>query len=221
MRAAICVTATLIAGLTWTGAATLTVVSGGALGVSSAEAASFYTRKRVGGRWITGHFAKGGSGTSSHGRRHAASRRSHRSRSYAGRHETPQAASRAEPTAKPAPRPSTVTTTGTLAALPPIGEPSTVSLVERDPRLSKLKDALQVRAREIAVKEPPPASPNSGGAAPSASAPQPKSVSFDFESGLKTTVFEGNVAVREPFDTAAMKTLASRPPAGTASTKAP
>ena len=40
---------------------------------------------------------------------------------------------------------------------------------------------------------------------------EPKSVSYDFETGIKTTVFENSV-VREPFDVAALRTIAGRVP---------
>jgi len=41
-------------------------------------------------------------------------------------------------------------------------------------------------------------------------------VSFDFETGVKTTVFVDNTNVEQPFDPAAMKGLAAdRAPSGT------
>ena len=40
----------------------------------------------------------------------------------------------------------------------------------------------------------------------------PRSVLLDFQTGLKTTQFEGDIVVREPFDVSAMRAIASPPP---------
>jgi hypothetical protein len=76
-------------------------------------------------------------------------------------------------------------------------------------RRDQLRQALEARAQAIAV-----AGPESTGSLPPAAAAetQPRSVSFDFESGLKTTTFPDRI-VREGFDVAAAKTLASPPAA--------
>lgn len=83
-------------------------------------------------------------------------------------------------------------------------------------RRAKLRQALEARAQAIAVAQIDTtgslaaALPASGAAAPAIA--QPRSVSFDFESGLKTTTFPGDRIVREGFDVAAAKALASTPP---------
>jgi hypothetical protein len=45
-------------------------------------------------------------------------------------------------------------------------------------------------------------------------APEPQSVSLDFKSGMKTTLFSDGSTVTEPFDTAALKGLAAAPAEG-------
>ena len=58
-----------------------------------------------------------------------------------------------------------------------------------------------------------PVAPAAASATPARVAPlEPKSVSYDFERGIKTTVYESSV-VREPFDPAAAKALGARLPA--------
>lgn len=82
------------------------------------------------------------------------------------------------------------------------------SQVEADPaqegaRRDLLQRALESRAQQIALMQPAPR-PEPG--------VQPRSVSFDFESGLKTTTFPDARIVREGFDVAAARALASPPP---------
>ena len=205
----------------------------GPLVIHEAEAASFYTRKRVNGVWVTGQFAKGGSAYSS--RRHRG----------AGR--TRLAMATAAPKAYPLP-PASVPETPVRG-----GGPETTSSVPRvfasltepfpeptlaDERLIRLKEALTAHAtvlvartaepdgpRTASLAGPAEASPERGrdaGSAPSnpgegtpkpvAPALAPRSVSYDFETGIKTTVFATSV-VREPFDVAAMRALTPRVPA--------
>jgi hypothetical protein len=114
--------------------------------------------------------------------------------------------------------------------------PATASLEGGDARLARLRSALEVRAQELASSPAPvsarftsatdaavtatapvpvpvaPARPETAAAnAPEPARPaaplEPKSVSFDFETGVKTTTFSNSV-VREPFDVAALKRLA-------------
>lgn len=74
-------------------------------------------------------------------------------------------------------------------------------------RRDQLRHALEARAQSIAIAQPE----TTGSLAPArASETQPRSVSFDFESGLKTTTFPDRI-VREGFDVAAAKVLASTP----------
>jgi hypothetical protein len=92
------------------------------------------------------------------------------------------------------------------------------SQANEEERRARLRQALEVRAQEIAVAHlettgslAAPGTPASGPAARPTDT-QPRSVSFDFESGLKTTTFPGDRIVREGFDVTAGKALASTPP---------
>ncbi len=213
----------------------------GPLAFGEAEAASFYTRKRVNGVWITGQFPKGGAGSASRRFRRVA--------------RAPVVVDDEPETAPLPPVPSVeglVRDAGrsdgpeTTAAIPrtvaSLAEPFPDPAIP-DERLARLKEALTahatilvarpsepepaksaalpalVGAAEAAPARPPvlaasPAAPAPGIAAPSPapSGLAPRSVSYDFETGIKTTVFENSV-VREPFDVAAMKALTPRPAA--------
>ena len=87
----------------------------------------------------------------------------------------------------------------------PLISPAANARVVSDPeadRLGKLRQALQARAsaltagRFVEVARP---------------APEPQSVSLDFKSGMKTTLFSDGTTVTEPFDTTALKGLAAAP----------
>jgi len=91
--------------------------------------------------------------------------------------------------------------------------------VNEEEHRAKLQRALEAKAQQIALAR---SSETTGSLTQLASAQntdrvplpnaQPRSVSFDFESGLKTTVYPGDLVVREGFDLAAAKTLAAAPP---------
>jgi hypothetical protein len=92
--------------------------------------------------------------------------------------------------------------------------------VNEDERRSQLQHALEARAQQIATARSaettgslPQNASTSGGA--NVAPVQPRSVSFDFESGLKTTVYPGDRVVREGFDVAAARNLAATPPSET------
>jgi hypothetical protein len=70
--------------------------------------------------------------------------------------------------------------------------------------LARLRDALQVRAKTWTM---------AGAALQSDARPELQYVSLDSQTGMKTSVFEGGVSSREPFDASAMKDLASPAPA--------
>jgi hypothetical protein len=268
MRMSMCVRAAVTAGIALGGYMASSTITFGIVGVSSAEAAQFYTRKRINGRWVTGQFPKSGRTMRSSRTRHVASLRTGRrpvievpaSATLAAlppeirRDAIPQETRRAEPVSASMP-----TTTGTLADRKPVAglpdveaalvtaavgpvPPADESGIAAEERVLKLRRALQARADELKVKsesapasvpaalalQPTPAaasvpeatsgplSTNSVAAAPVPSpaplgrvkvAPLvPRSVSYDFETGIKTTVFESSV-VREPFDRAAMRGL--------------
>jgi hypothetical protein len=84
---------------------------------------------------------------------------------------------------------------------PPLVAPSD------EQRLSKLREALQARANSLA---------NGGSGTPAPlmrPAPEPQSVTFDFKSGVKTTIFADGTIVEDAFDVAAVRGMASTPPA--------
>ena len=80
--------------------------------------------------------------------------------------------------------------------------------------LLELEDALHAHARNLASNsEPASGAPSSAAGLsstrPGPAEPEPQAVLFDFQSGVKTTVFTDRSKVEEPFDTASMKGLAS------------
>jgi hypothetical protein len=183
-------------------------------GIASAEAKEYYTRKRVRGRWITGRFT----------RRHSAiAPRDVGSDTRSPAHRSVQ--DDPVPTT-PAPKPNAAAEqrTKTEAAVPvgtaQPGTPAALSEaapVARDERLLNLQAALHAHARNLATSTEPSSSalPAPGGLnlpRPVRSAPEPKAVSFDFHSGVKTTVFTDGTRVEERFDPASVKGLAGDHP---------
>jgi hypothetical protein len=173
------------------------------VGVSPAEAKAYYTRKRVNGRWVTGRFAK----RSGDVQRIATepldapsikisavepALTSHTS-SALGRHSEPDA---------PAKRPGSPSATAAVAQAPlvsPLANAPLVPAPEAE-HLGKLRQALQARATALTTDS-----------IVARAAPEAQSVSLDFRSGIKTTLFSDGTIVTEPFDTAALKGLAAAP----------
>lgn len=88
---------------------------------------------------------------------------------------------------------------------PGLHEPPLVSPSDEQ-RLSKLREALQARASSLA---------NGGGSGTGLAVrpiPEPQSVTFDFKSGVKTTIFADGTIVEDTFDVAAVRGMASIPP---------
>jgi hypothetical protein len=174
-------------------------------GIKRAEASGFYTRRRVNGVWVTGAFPKS---------EVDAELRGVRARTEAGPAAPPAPRGPSRPRTRQATRPAEparpVQPVASKAALRagspmaelPAGPPaadatastSAAPATAEDHRL-RLQQALERRAREMAEPGPKP--------------PEPRSVSFDFETGLKTIVFEGDRVVREPFDPDRVRALAS------------
>jgi hypothetical protein len=187
-------------------------------GVSSAEAKPFYTRKRVNGRWITGRFPKRNATYASASKQaepspapKPAAKATAASTTAAAASAAPVTASRPQPTVQPAqPLPTTPaapaaphpTASAQIPAARPIVSAALVPAPEEQ-RLTKLRQALQARANALTTGSIP-ADPRP--------APEPQSVSLDFKSGMKTTVFSDGTTVKEPFDVAAMKGLAATAP---------
>jgi hypothetical protein len=166
------------------------------LGVAPAEAKAFFTRKRVHGKWITGRFVKHHAVT-----RHAATPNS---RAKVARVEQPMpmtSAPRAEqeraadlniPTGAPPDALALRATLDTPAA--------------SDQRLVRLQEALRVRALKLAEgDEQRPATTGSIGRAK-----VPRSVGFDFETGVKTTSYADGTKTDEPFDASVEQRLLPR-----------
>lgn len=199
MRAKAFVRATIVVGLTVGSALDFGSSMVPFSGASPAEAKGFYTRKRVNGEWITGEFAK-------RGRSVATYRNRTRRVATNARVITAAAAWTAADlaTAMPVPRPADPSSPATREAM--LSPPA-------DQRLLKLQHALQARAREFVT-------------APSLNLPHrdtqadPTSVSFDFQSGLKTTTY-GSTIVMEGFDVAAAKALVSPRPSDGAAVQVP
>ncbi len=189
----------------------------GLIGAGAAEAKEYYTKKRVNGRWITGRFQKrGASGHSASEARMADTR------------SGPKTGYRAAETLATGRVPATLTAPPPLEAAPALrpgpGQPSSLALPAASPpreppaaaaplvparegeRLDSLRQALQARANTLTTAGVPPEQA-------SRQAPEPHSVSLDFQTGIKTTLFSDGSMVREPFDVAALKTLAAVPAA--------
>lgn len=210
------------------------------VGPNSAEAKEFYTRKRVNGRWITGHFAKRPAATRT---RKAAQEKPARGRASAARDAASRdttskdttsrdMASVASTTGVASTAASIASTTASIASPRPARAASSAPergevLPERvretgpepleaspsaplvappnDERMVRLRQALQARANAMTTGSisPPQAS---------RAASEPQSIAFDLQSGVKTTFFSDGTFLKEPFDVAALKGLASAPP---------
>jgi hypothetical protein len=166
----------------------------GLVGVGPAEAKVYYTKKRVNGRWISGRFAK----------------RSSRSGDAVGvgsqeRSESGEgirlSAAEASASTKSSGLPGSPVSPAQAAVISLSATAPLVSGAEAD-RLGDLRQALQARASALttgSIAEGP------------RPAPEPQSVSLDFRSGIKTTLFSDGTIVAEPFDTAALRGLAAAP----------
>jgi hypothetical protein len=188
----------------------------GLLGVTPAEAKAFYTRKRVNGHWITGRFPK----------RHATATRPARE----GRARPAAAPVVTLTAALPVPAPLANSTAPDAkrepTAAPPVAAPATpIAPPTEEQRLNGLREALQARASRLVTTgstgagAPPAAQPQNGqplatssiGESKAAVSPQreARSVSLDFETGIKTTLFSDGTILKERFDIEALKGLAS------------
>ena len=275
MRMSLCVRAAVTAGIALAGYMASSMACFDGVGVSSAQAAGFYTRKRVNGVWIEGRFPKSGQSS-----RRAARPVKSAARTKAAAPAITEVPASAVHTALPPPDPRReqpapaiappvvadvlrkeepasglpdVEAALVIAAVGPVPPPDEGGIATEERTLG-LRRALQAKAEEMRARnddpvrlaappapqaiapEPPQArAPDlntgaiPGGSVPVQAAPAsfprpavlssadaqpkvtplvPRSVSYDFETGIKTTVFENSV-VREPFDRAAMRSLAN------------
>ena len=205
MRVVSSLSRTLALGTIFTGLGALPLPMDGGPGIASAEAKGFYTRKRINGVWVEGRFPKAAVSTRGRGLAGAGT-------AVVAGAVTAQAANAklAPPAGRTLPADpvetaaaASVPTTGTLATSKPEGE-----------NMAKLQEALERRAREVRGQGAAAVAPSPAPAARG----EPKSVSLDFETGIKTTTYAGNVSVRESFDLSAGKALASPPPPAAAVT---
>jgi hypothetical protein len=208
MRARGYVLAATLAGLAYGSCLTSPTLSAFAPGIGAAQAKEFYTKKRVHGRWVSGRFPKKFAHRSS--RRHEARVEAEPQRVAAlPRPPRPEREARVEPRAQALlqsqrqPEPQSQ----------PQIQPSEASLPRED-RLLKLKRALEARAQAIATVSATEVTSSVRPLELSSPKPrsEPRSVSFDFESGLKTTTFSSGHVVRESFDTGTLKGLAAPAP---------
>jgi hypothetical protein len=208
MRARGYVLAATLAGLAYGSCLTSPTLSAFAPGIGAAQAKEFYTKKRVHGRWVSGRFPKKFAHRSS--RRHEARVEAEPQRVAAlPRPPRPEREARVEPRAQ---APLQSQRQPEPQSQPQI-QPSEASLPRED-RLLKLKRALEARAQAIATVSATEVTSSVRSLELSSPKPrsEPRSVSFDFESGLKTTTFSSGHVVRESFDTGTLKGLAAPAP---------
>jgi hypothetical protein len=197
--------------------------AGRAVGLGPAEAKGFYTRKRVKGRWVTGHFArKGGAKRVAaaeplrKGRKAARSAYMDESDDVAeiepkadaarsARAQTLVAQATSFETAPTQAAPNQAASAQRAAPVPQVAFAPSASApaLGEEERLRNLRDALQARANALTTTSSPPQPPRSS--------PEPQTVSLDFQSGVKTTVFSDGTSIQEQFDVAALKAIASPP----------
>ncbi len=92
--------------------------------------------------------------------------------------------------------------TAPISATAPVAAGAAAAAGSEGERLDKLRQALQARVNALTTGSvAPPEAPRPG--------PEPHSVSLDFQSGIKTTLFSDGTMVREPFDVPALKSLAA------------
>jgi hypothetical protein len=150
--------------------------------IASVQAGEFYTRKRVNGVWITGHF-----------------RRKHQPEAKkASASAGAEAVEKAEKAEKPE-KPVVVTYLDpaddrkpafqrALEARQAMKRPEGLLATEEYARLLPLQRALEAKARSLAETLPP--------------LRNVKTVTYDFETGLRTSIYSDGSIAEEPFDSA-------------------
>jgi hypothetical protein len=196
-------------------------IDSAAPGIASAEAKNYYTKKRVNGQWITGRFPKKSFAKSKPATKAAA--------------KTTPADEAAKPEPEPAAVPASVAAPAPVVGPAPVPEappppaavaqPAPLAPLSNDERMKKLQEALKARAENLLVSNPPaepraarqdPPHPISTASIALSKQPlppapaDPRSVTLDFGSGVKTTIFADGAIATEPFDVKAMKDLAAR-----------
>jgi hypothetical protein len=166
------------------------------LGVRSAEARDYYTRKRVNGRWITGRFPKDSAGKSTGVKRPSPKPDVLRFSATPPADPEPRPA-QASPLARPAPDASSSAPAPEPLAPPPGSEP-----------LLRLRAALESHARTLATGSLSAAPAEDGAGSPAS--PKPRAVSFDLQTGVKRTTFSDGSVLEEEFDIEAMRQVATQ-----------
>jgi hypothetical protein len=159
-------------------------------GAGPADAKDYYTKKRVNGRWINGRFPK-------------------RSAARTSRPEQDTGGAPRVPASRTATVPAHATPAGASGSptslTAPVAAGAAAPAASDSERLDKLRHALQARVNALTTGSvAPPETPRPG--------LEPHSVSLDFQSGIKTTLFSDGTTVREPFDVPTLKSLAAPPP---------
>jgi hypothetical protein len=162
-------------------------------GAGPADAKDYYTKKRVNGRWINGRFSK-----------RSAARTSRPEQDTGGAPRVPASRTATVP-AHATPAGASAWPTSVTAPVAAGAAAAAAAAASDGERLDKLRQALQARVNALTTGSvAPPETPRPG--------PEPHSVSLDFLSGIKTTLFSDGTMVREPFDVPALKSLAAPPP---------
>ena len=182
----------------------------GGVGVGVANAKEFYTRKRVNGRWITGHFTKRERARTSQ-RKPRIPRAAQATPTRLRIAEQPSSPPAIQPVIREEPlgielsgQPPLVVSAPPLSAEPPLTS---------DDRLLKLQEALLARAASLTLS---PSEEQSSGVQTTGSVAvpnAPRSVHFNFQSGIRTTIHADGSIITEPFDPAVEQRIApaSRP----------
>jgi hypothetical protein len=159
------------------------------LGIAPAEAKSFYTRKRVDGKWITGRFVKRHTTPTRQAAR--SDRRAEAARTEQSIPSTPPTPPRPEDQRSPDVNIGSAALPDALALRAGLETPAA-----SDERLVRLQEALRARASKLAEgDEQRPATTGAIGRTR-----VPRSVGFDFDKGVKTTSFSDGTKVEESFD---------------------
>lgn len=198
-------------------------------GDGRADAKEFYTKKRVNGRWVAGRFpsdsARTGGAKRAAATKTAKAKPGHGRRRLAARAVAPEPETEArpmppprpfanEPMAAPLSPPVSSVAPVTAAAQPlPMRGDSVISTASITPapseaRLERMRPALEAHARTLASDAPasgpaglPPTPPAPVGVAV-------RSMTFDFERGTQTTVFDDAASLTEPLDPGRARDLA-------------
>jgi hypothetical protein len=156
------------------------------LGVRSAQAKDYYTRKRVNGRWITGRFPKNSAGVK-----------------RPPKPEVLRFSAAPQPDSPPRSAETPVPARQASEAFSPAAGPEPLAPPPGNGPLLRLRAALESYARTLATGILPVPATDEGATAPVQ--PKPTAVSFDLQTGVKRTTFSDGSVLEEEFDIEAMR----------------